>query len=123
MLGLFIVPLVAAVSDPSTVRENQIISNGLINGLINNIDAPVVPIHDAIAVPIKRNTVFNVGEPTKVPFNLIPPEIVNNANNSRMNGIYSNKSTWNSSENAVWVPKKYQNGIKKTVAQKAEIFP
>ena len=31
----------------------------LINGLINNIDAPVVPIHEAKIVPINNIEVFN----------------------------------------------------------------
>ena len=34
VLGLFIIPLMAAVSDPRTVREDQILSNGLLNGLL-----------------------------------------------------------------------------------------
>ena len=76
----------------------------LINGRISNIDAPVVPIHDAIAVPINKNNVFTFGEPTREPFNLIPPEIVNNVNNSIINGIYSNKSTCRSSVKAISVP-------------------
>ena len=65
----------------------------LINGLINNIDAPVVPIHEAIAVPISKNIVLSLGEPTNEPLNLIPPEIVNNAKSKIIKGMYSNKRT------------------------------
>ena len=76
----------------------------LINGRISNIDAPVVPIQEAIPVPMSKNITFNLGEPTNDPFSLIPPEIVNNANNNIMNGIYSNKTTCRSSVKAISVP-------------------
>ena len=95
----------------------------LINGRISNIDAPVVPIHEAIAVPINKNNVFNFGEPTREPFNLIPPEIVNNTSNNIINGIYSSSRTCKSSLKAISAPYENQNGRKNRVTQKADIFP
>jgi hypothetical protein len=87
------------------------------------MDAPVVPIKEAIDVPISKNTVFSLGEPTNEPFSLIPPEIVNKANNNIMKGIYSNRSTWKSSLKAISVPYKNQNGRKNNVDQNTDIFP
>ena len=62
-----------------------------IRGLINNIAAPVVPIHDANEVPIKSKIKLNFGVPTKFPLTKIPPDIVKRANNNTINGIYSKK--------------------------------
>ena len=63
----------------------------LIKGLINNIAAPVVPIHDANDVPISNNIKLNFGVPIKSPLIKIPPDIVNRANNKTIKGIYSKK--------------------------------
>ena len=60
-----------------------------IKGLISNIAAPVVPIHEANKVPINRKNKFNFGVPTKFPLKTIPPEIVNKANKRTIKGIYS----------------------------------
>ena len=62
-----------------------------INGRINSI-APVVPIQLARAVPMKIIIVFNIGVPTREPFNCTPPDIVKD-NNKMINGTYSNKAT------------------------------
>ena len=59
----------------------------LINGRINNIAAPVVPIQLAKIVPIKIMIEFNSGVPTSEPFKRIPPEIVNKASKSIINGM------------------------------------
>ena len=45
-------------------------------GRINNIEAPVVPIHEARIVPIIIITQLNIGKPEKFPLILIPPDIV-----------------------------------------------
>ena len=65
----------------------------MINGRISSMAAPVVPIQLANKVPIKIIIVFNVGVPTIVPFNLTPPDIVNNDSNKIINGTYSSKPT------------------------------
>ena len=51
------------------------------------LDAPVVPIHDASAAPMASITVFIAGVPLIVPRTNIPPETVNSAHNSIMNGM------------------------------------
>ena len=58
-----------------------------IRGRINNIAAPVVPIQLASKVPIRIINTLTIGLPTRLPLRLTPPEIVNNANNSIINGI------------------------------------
>ena len=60
-----------------------------IKGLINSIEAPVVPIIEANDVPIKRRHVFSFGEPFKLPVIKIPPDIVKRANKSIIKGINS----------------------------------
>ena len=65
----------------------------LISGLMSSIAAPVVPIQLAKAVPTKMIIVLSVGVPTRVPFSLTPPEMVNKASNKIMNGMYSSKPT------------------------------
>jgi len=45
-------------------------------GRIISIDAPVVPIHDASAVPTTSISVLSAGVPTSVPRSRIPPETV-----------------------------------------------
>ena len=62
-------------------------------GLISNMDAPVVPIHDAKIIPIDIMATFILGEPDNSPLILIPPEIVYNENKIRINGIYSKSIT------------------------------
>ena len=51
----------------------------------------------ARAVPIKIIIVFNIGVPTKDPFNCTPPDIVKRDNNKMIKGTYSNKATWSTS--------------------------
>ena len=58
-----------------------------INGRMRSIDAPVVPTHEAIAVPIKSNTVLTNGVPRNVPRTRIPPATVNKPHKRMMNGI------------------------------------
>ena len=64
-----------------------------INGRINSIAAPVVPIQDAKTVPIKIRRVLTCGVPDNRPFIRIPPEIVYRARIRMINGKYSNSST------------------------------
>ena len=65
-----------------------------INGLINSIDAPVVPIIDANNVPVIRKHKFKKGEPFEFPEISIPPDTVNNENKSTIKGIYSDNIIW-----------------------------
>ena len=65
----------------------------LIRGLINNIEAPVVPINDAKIVPVNIIMVFTKGVPAKKPCNLIPPEIVKSEKRRIIKGIYSRTIT------------------------------
>ncbi len=58
--------------------------------------APVVPIHEATAVPMARRSVFNRGVPFSEPLRWIPPATVNNAQRRMMNGMYSSKYVWRS---------------------------
>ena len=72
----------------------------LIIGRIKRMEAPVVPIHDAKAVPNKIKQEFNFGVPTKFPFICIPPDIVNKENNKIIKGKYSVNATIVNSSNA-----------------------
>ena len=63
----------------------------LIRGRIKSIDAPVVPIMEASPVPIISNTLLSLGLPFKSPLIKIPPDTVNNANSSIINGRNSLK--------------------------------
>ena len=65
----------------------------LIKGRIKSMAAPVVPIHEAIQVPISNIKVLIGGVPAKYPFMRIPPETVNRDNNRIIKGIYSKNIT------------------------------
>ena len=58
-----------------------------ITGRISSMAAPVVPTHDAMRVPISRNTVFSPGVPLKEPRIRMPPATVNRAQSRMMNGM------------------------------------
>ena len=58
-----------------------------IRGRMRSIDAPVVPTHEAIAVPISNKSVLTIGVPRNVPRTRIPPATVNNPHNRMMKGI------------------------------------
>ena len=58
-----------------------------IKGRMRSIEAPVVPTHEAIAVPISNKSVLTIGVPRNVPRTRIPPATVNNPHNRMMNGI------------------------------------
>ena len=58
-----------------------------IKGRIRSIDAPVVPTHDAITVPISSKNVLSSGVPRNVPRTRIPPATVNKPHKRRMNGM------------------------------------
>lgn len=56
-------------------------------GLIITMAAPVVPTHDAKAVPMSSMMEFTSGVPFSVPVTTIPPEIVKRAHRRMMNGM------------------------------------
>ena len=58
---------------------------------MSTIEAPVVPIHEAMAVPINNRIKFAIGVPAGAPFTRSPPEIVKRDHNKMMKGMYSNR--------------------------------
>ena len=60
-------------------------------GLINSIEAPVVPIQEARTVPIRRNIRFSWGVPLRVPLTSKPPDTVYSAHSKIIKGKYSIK--------------------------------
>ena len=56
-------------------------------GRINTMEAPVVPTHEAMTVPINSITVLTIGFPRIVPRIRMPPDTVNNPHSKMIKGM------------------------------------
>ena len=92
-------------------------------GRIITIDAPVVPMKLASAVPMASSAVFAAGAPWMLPRMTMPPATVKSARSSRMKGTYSKSAVWARAPSAVPVPWTKAIGTRTSAAHKAAILP
>ena len=90
---------------------------------MRSIEAPVVPITLASAVPLASRPVFSSGVPCRLPLIWMPPVAANSAVSRITNGMYSAISVCSTTPAACPGPYSAAKGSRNAAAQAAETLP